>query len=576
VLGLCQRMLSAGPDSEDAFQATFLVLIRKAHTLHQRDLLANWLYGVAYRIAVRARQQAARRRTQELPLVDLPARPAAPLSREVQAVIDEEMQRLPERYRRPLVLCYLRGQTQDETAQQLGLLKATLATRLARGRKRLWDCLKRRGIVISAATTAALLTPAAWAAELPLSSPETALHQIVIGLVTQSKAVPVPVDSLVQGAVHEMKVARMQRILSVLALVLLLGALGFLGHRLVSARLAHLPGAVPPGENERFDVLVWKAAEVYKIDVKHGGSPCVATTPDGNVVLAGRDDGSITIWERSNGKIKSVIPFTMHECCVRALSVAGDGITVASASADGIVKVWDLKTRVELLNLSTSGAFTQQGSLALSPDGKLLALATGNEDTFAVIDIASGKQLGKVLQAEGVVWHLGFSLDGKSLTCASPSGGFTVWDVAAQEKKLSCKPDILAEAGARNDCRAMSPDGRYGVSLHGRGGKQCTVHLWDMANGKLLATFSSHMAQVNDAVFRADGTLLATASHDGTVKIWDVKTGKELTSFRIVTVPGIYPERKLAFSADGKTLVVGGVTSQLFVAEKTTRIQAAK
>jgi RNA polymerase sigma factor (sigma-70 family) len=142
VLSVCQRVLRHSQDADDAFQATFLVLAQKAHRLRRPGLLANWLYGVAYRTALHARQRAARRSEREREAAKriipsgVPEREALILRR----VLDEELHRLPEKYRAPLVLCYLEGKTNKEAARLLGWPSGSMAHRLARGR----DLLRKR------------------------------------------------------------------------------------------------------------------------------------------------------------------------------------------------------------------------------------------------------------------------------------------------------------------------------------------------------------------------------------------------------------------------------------------------
>ena len=145
VLGVCRRVLSDCNDADDAFQATFLVLIRNAGSLSRPELLGNWLYGVAYRTAARLRAQAAaRQRRERQAMHELAAPPAEdPAWREVRSLLDEELNRLPERYRRPFVLCHLEGLTNEEAARRLGCPKGTVASRASRARERLRDRLER-------------------------------------------------------------------------------------------------------------------------------------------------------------------------------------------------------------------------------------------------------------------------------------------------------------------------------------------------------------------------------------------------------------------------------------------------
>src|SRR5262249_33461269 len=137
VLGVCRRLLRHAQDAEDAFQAPFLRPVRKAGSIAKGESLASWLYKVAYRVALRARAAAAKRRTQEIKSQDLlPAEPAQDLIwRDLRPVLDEEVNRLPARFRRPFVLCYLEGKTNEQAARELGCPLGTVVSRLARGRQ---------------------------------------------------------------------------------------------------------------------------------------------------------------------------------------------------------------------------------------------------------------------------------------------------------------------------------------------------------------------------------------------------------------------------------------------------------
>ncbi len=159
VLGVCRRLLSEH-DAEDAFQAVFLVLVRKAASLRRDTVLAHWLHGVAYRTALHARGELARRRAREAQGVPMATvDPPADLEwRDLRPVLDEEVQRLPARYRAAVILCYLQGHSYEEAARQLGCPKGTLAARLARARERLRAALTGRGITLSAAALASLLS----------------------------------------------------------------------------------------------------------------------------------------------------------------------------------------------------------------------------------------------------------------------------------------------------------------------------------------------------------------------------------------------------------------------------------
>src|SRR5260370_11266732 len=162
VLSACQRVLHRTQDAEDACQATFLVLARKAASQRWQESVANWLYGVARRLALKARSAAARRHVIEHGKPPRP--PVDPLAditaRELQTALDEELIRLPEKYRAPILLCCLEGHARDEAAQQLGWPLPILKSRLEQAREMLGRRLTRRGVTLSAAVAGFTLTQA--------------------------------------------------------------------------------------------------------------------------------------------------------------------------------------------------------------------------------------------------------------------------------------------------------------------------------------------------------------------------------------------------------------------------------
>ncbi len=176
VWGVCRRVLRDHHDAEDAFQATFLVLVRKAASITSRELVANWLYGVAHQTAMKARATAARRQGRERPLTEAPEPEG--VRREprddLRPLLDQELSRLPDRYRLPIVLCDLQGKTRKEVARQLGCPEGTVAGRLARARALLAKRLARRGVVLSGAALAAALAPEAVPAAVASSTAQVA------------------------------------------------------------------------------------------------------------------------------------------------------------------------------------------------------------------------------------------------------------------------------------------------------------------------------------------------------------------------------------------------------------------
>jgi polysaccharide export outer membrane protein len=172
VLRVARGLLRDPHDVDDAFQATFLVLVKKAGSIGERELLGPWLYGVAHRVALKARSIAARRSKREGGIADdPPASEADAAWLDLRPVLHEELDRLPEKYRKPVVLCHLQGLTHAEAAQELAWPVGTVSVRLARARKLLRDRLTRRGLTV---------TGALWGAGLAAEGAQAALPQALI------------------------------------------------------------------------------------------------------------------------------------------------------------------------------------------------------------------------------------------------------------------------------------------------------------------------------------------------------------------------------------------------------------
>jgi RNA polymerase sigma factor (sigma-70 family) len=169
VLGVCRRLLANAADAEDAFQATFLVLAARAASVRARGSLGSWLHGVARRAALSARKGELRRRARERRSHDMTRRdpPDGPTWNELRLVLDDEVSRLPEKYRAPVVLCYLEGKTNEQAARELGCPKSSVGWRLGRARALLRGRLARRGVSLPAAALAAALTGQEAASALP-------------------------------------------------------------------------------------------------------------------------------------------------------------------------------------------------------------------------------------------------------------------------------------------------------------------------------------------------------------------------------------------------------------------------
>jgi RNA polymerase sigma factor (sigma-70 family) len=227
VLGVCRRLLSNPDDGEDAFQATFLVLVRKAASIRPREMLAAWLYGVAYRAALKARTAAARRGARERQVPDLPepASVADGVWHDLLPVLDRELSLLPEKYRLAVVLCDLEGRTRKEAAAQLGWPEGTVAGRLAEGRALLGRRLRRHGVPCSGGMLAVVLSPNA-ADALPLSLAEATVR--AAGVLTTPGGVSARIVALTEGVLNAMLLKKLKTAIAVVLAVgvLLSGAVG--------------------------------------------------------------------------------------------------------------------------------------------------------------------------------------------------------------------------------------------------------------------------------------------------------------------------------------------------------------
>lgn len=222
VYRVCWRTLQKGEDAEDAFQATFFLLARKIRAVRNRDSLAAWLHGVAYRIAIKARSLSTARLRHERQAAAIPAVPPVDISGgEIRVVLDVEMDRLPEKWRLPLILCYLEGRTQDEAAAQLGWSKSTIRRRLDDARTALAQRLGRQGFG-PATLFAALLCDSAATAR-----PCAQLIGPAVGAAT-APVVPVRLAALIEGVSRSMTTTKLLLTSAALLVLTAIGAGGTL------------------------------------------------------------------------------------------------------------------------------------------------------------------------------------------------------------------------------------------------------------------------------------------------------------------------------------------------------------
>jgi RNA polymerase sigma factor (sigma-70 family) len=237
VWGVCRRVLGCHHDAEDAFQATFLVLARKAAVVMPRDMVANWLYGVAYRTARKAKTMTDRRRAREkqVPTMPEPQAPAPDPWRDLEPLVDQELARLPDKYRSAIIFCDLEGKTRKEAARQLRIPEGTLSSRLTTAREKLARQLARHGVTLSAAAVATLLAQNAASASIPSSVVSILIKVGPLFAARQAAAmglVSAKVAALTQAVLKTMMLGKLQ---TALAVVLVLGVIGLGGSLITQA-----------------------------------------------------------------------------------------------------------------------------------------------------------------------------------------------------------------------------------------------------------------------------------------------------------------------------------------------------
>jgi RNA polymerase sigma factor (sigma-70 family) len=560
VLGVCRRVLHNEADAEDAFQATFLVLVRKAASIRKRASVGSWLYGVACRTARQLKLREARRRRKEAEArtVQHDEPSAEELWRDLEPLVDRELERLPERYREAVVLCDLLGQTKREAAAQLHIPEGTLSSRLARARQRLRKRLAGAGAALTSGSLAAVL------AEHPAVAATLLAQTVRSGLAVATggslaSVVSERIAHVTQEVLGAMLLSKW-KVVGVLCLAL--GLAGLVAARAVQApdaqagkqepapavnrpaqppapadavpaavrfRMAGIPGLVrfsPSGKTllavstkqlERWDLAAGRS--LGKIDLgDQSRGYAAALSPDGKVLALGSVHGAIRRWEIGTGRplqafqlpalgaIKEIPPGGPDANAVGALAFSADGRMLAAVGWDRKLYLWEVATGRE------RAATWQQpdGAVAtvlFSPDGRRVAVASDTWRTH-LHDLQTGKVLSTL---DGM--PRAFMDDGKRLALWNHYGRLRLVDVGTGKEFLKVGDDAVRAL-------AFSPDGKLLALVEGT---QCA--LWSVEAGKRLRTLPAADQAVTALAFSPGGKLLAVASSDGTIQLIDPATG---------------------------------------------------
>jgi RNA polymerase sigma factor (sigma-70 family) len=594
VQNVCRHVLHDQSAIEDAFQATFLVLVRKASSIRKGELLANWLYGVAYRTAARAKVEAARRRVRESAA---PARQQAdPLDeitvRELFAVLEKEVYRLPARMRAPLVLCYLEGKTHTDAARQLGCSLATLDRRLGRARDLLRTRLARHGLTLSVALIPVILASGPASASVTTALAVSTVKAAALLAVGQTPVGAVSRQALLlaEGMVKTMAVAKTKLVALLLFVLGVLGAgISLAGYHQLAAQPPPLPEAAlaQPADGARPDAAPHQPSDIHgdplppeaitrlgTVRFRPGGYiDSIAFTPDGKRLVShnGSWTGSgVNVWDPTTGKELGRCAPSANDLIVAAL-LAPDGesvVTLEYLERKHFVRVRDLA------DLKVTRAFPvgYMNSPRLTPDGQwLIALAgNGDEVTVEVWDLQEGKQVRSWNAHKGHVWTIELSGDGKTLATGGMDKTIRLWDVATGKlvREIDGSPNVISKVAVSRDGTLVASLGSTEIK-HGAFTSfpwvNC-IRIWDAATGKELRQL--HMdakggqpspPAFSMVAFAPDGKTLLTAGNDGACRVWDAASGKERRQIPLGT-PGL---TTLAFTADSKTVAVASNSIRL-------------
>jgi RNA polymerase sigma factor (sigma-70 family) len=522
VLSVCRQVLRDPHAAEDAFQVTFLVLARKAACIRSRESLAAWLHRVAYRAALKAKIASARRQAHERETITMKSCAAAPeLPAEWQPLLHEEVNRLPEKYRVPVVLCYLQGNTNEEAAHQLGWPIGTVKGRLARAREMLQRRLVRRGLALSAGAFAAAAAPAAIPAAL--------LERAVRAACISTGWSPAPaLAALAQEVLRDMLVGRLRLAAALMLAVCVagVGAAALVHHGIENGR-----PAVPTfadGAEQAADAPARPLAPLPRTDLY--GDPL----PPGALARMGRVP---RFWVGSQAEHIAFSP---------------DGSMVACVGR-GAIRLWDAKTGMEThrLKIRRPRERRVQGAprAVFAPNGKVLATST--EGMTDLWEVPTGKEL---RQLDHTLCVLAFSPDGSTLVI---------------ERRMAAENPPVGQQAPRPAKRlekVFPPPDRTG-QVHNE------IVLCDVESGKVLRTLVAVEGYSHNqtgsgkwvhfppepgkhkAAFSPDGKLLALACdaafHSGSrLRVFDLQSGKEIPPQSLRS-----PLDGLAFFSAGKALV---------------------
>lgn len=581
VWGVCRRMLDNEQDVEDAFQAVFLTLAQNAASIRKQEAVGGWLYGVAYRTALKARLAAARRRNHERKLEPTNSEEppwSAEACRDLQRILDAEVARLDEKYRTPFILSCLEGKSKAEAARELGWKEGTVSGRLAQARKLLQCRLAQRGIRLSAILTAlALLQQTAVAA-----APEALLHGTIhaalapAGGQIAATAFSPGVLALVESTPPTLLAFKSKLAILFMPLVLLVAGAG-----LVANHFSAVNDSQPEAPGEAIKFRTPPVPVIRSIDERVFAA---AFSPDGATLVTGgglRDlPGQIKIWNVPGGDEQTKIRGIAG---VRSIAFLPDGKSFLTGDFEGNIKMRDARTGAEQQTVKAHA--NGVNCLALAPDGMSFASA-GLDQTVKVWDVANLKYRKTLTGHAGLVYTVAYFRHGKAIVSGSEDGTAKIWDLGTGKNRFTLRGHKLGveavaiapddktvattgwdgtikfwDADTGMETGEIKGDGRSlfalaftrdGAGLVSTGGDGI-VRWWDAKKRSLTQVLGKHQGATFSLAFSKEDQYLASGSLDNTAKIFSVKDMKELATLKAYD---LRPINGLAYSHDGQRAAV--------------------
>jgi RNA polymerase sigma factor (sigma-70 family) len=573
VLAVCRRVLRHEQDAEDAGQAAFLVLARTAASIRKRTALGSWLHGVAYRLARKVREGNIRRYSRESRARGTP--PPGPETeaswREVQAVLDEELGRLPEKYRAPLVLCYLEGRSRDEAARELGLSSTTLRGRLEQGRGLLRARLARRGVALSAALLVPVLAADAVVGATPAPLVVTTVRAAVgfaAGRAVPAATLSTRAAAWAEGGVRAMVMTKLKAGVSLLLVVAALAAGAALTARPTPReadrearpdQADQAAPAKPPArvDGEGFLLPDGVVARLGSARLRHGGwvhDVCFA--PDGKLIASVGTDNALRVWDGDTGKQVFILRRPGGGFDRVAFASTAKAIVVAGHDKATACDLWrvDAATGKVTARLPLTGARPAPAAVRFSHDGSRLAVGTPDTKQLSLFDTTTGDPLWTAGLANEAPTGAAFAADGSTVAVCTEPASVRLFD-------RDGKPVAAwAATGTAMANVALSPDGGRVVAYDKT---KSELHAWDRDGGKLL--WKQRHPSDYALMFAPDGRALAGSAYGYTAAAVDAADGKARSSFA-----GMVEATASAFRPDGKVVAFGTISGTIGLFDAAT------